>query len=155
MARLDCGVYFEDVALTADAWVTVASLKAPANQMLALKRVKICGEGVAGDAKPLGVRVSRVTADSGTGTAATPRRLNNALTASPQATARTTFTVEPTTAPAGEYLFAGKFHPQGGTVDELVLGEVLVKEGTETAVQVKLPAGQSVINVSGHVNYEE
>ena len=155
MARLDCGVYFEDVALSVNAWKTIASLKAPANQMLALKRAKVCGEGIAGDAAPIGVRLARITADSGTGTAVTPRKLNNALTATPQGAARINFTDAPTVAPAAEHLLAGKFHPQGGQVDELVLGEVLLKEGTEIALQCFVPAGGSAINVSGHLNYEE
>lgn len=156
MAGLKSSIAFEDVATAGSAtWKTIASVKAPTNQMLRLLRVKICGEGIAGDAKPLGVRLARVTAASGTATTGTMVKLNNALSATVQAVGRTNFTVEPSLDGTTPYLYSGKFHPQGGQVDDLAFEDCYLKEATELALQVYTPSGGSAINVSGHIEVEE
>jgi len=155
MAGLNCSANFEDVAGTAGSWKTLLTLKAPTNQMLRIRRVKICGLGTAGDAKPIGVRLTRVSQGTGTGTTKTPQKLNNALTVTVQATQRINFTVEPTEDGTDPYLYAGKFHPQGGLVDDLPFDDLIVKENTEVALEVKIESGQTAITMSGHLIYEE
>lgn len=157
MARLDCCVNFRNLQLAAAAtWKTMASIEAPAEQMIAIKRIKITGNGIAGDAEPIEVRLTRVEASSGTGTATTPQKINNALTATPQATARVAFSSEPTEDGTDPYLYPSKFHPQGGSVDELTFdGEIIVAEGTELALEMQVPTAGTQIYVSGHIIYEE
>lgn len=156
MAGLGAQLPFEDVATAGSAtWKTIGSVKAPTNQMVHVMRLKICGEGIAGDAKPLGIRLTRITASSGTGTTATMPKTNNALSCAVQSVGRVNFTVEPSLDGTAPYLFAGKFHPQGGLVEDLSFSNVWIKEATEAALQVYTPSGGSAVNVSGHLEVEE
>lgn len=155
MAGVNCSLNFEDVAGVAGSWKTVAAICAPTNQMVRIRRVKIAGEGTAGDGKPIGVRLTRITAASGTGTSATPQKLNNALGLTVQTTARVNFTVEPSESGTTPYAYVGKFHPQGGFVDDLPFDDLMLEVATELALQVKIPSAESAINMTGHVIFEE
>lgn len=156
MAGLETSLNFEDVQLAAaGSWKTVVSVKAPTNQMVRVKTIAISGEGTAGDAKPVECRLVRVTADSGTGTASTPIKLNNALTATVQAAGRVNFTAEPTESGTSPYMYPFKFHPQGSFVFEKSFDTLYVKEATELAVECKIASGGTQINVSGHLVLEE
>lgn len=153
MARLEFSAGFTDVATAAAAWKTVLSLRAATNQLVAVKRVKIHGAGIAGDAEPFRMRLARVVAGSGSATAGTCLKLNNAIGATVQSVARINFTVEPTNDGTDPYLYPDKFHPQGGKGDETTFDNLVIAHNTELAVQVYAPAGTTA--VSGHVIAEE
>lgn len=156
MARVNICLGFTDAATVAGAWKTLASLRAPANQIVALKRVRLHGEGIAGDAKPIGVRLCRITPGNGSATTVTPLKLNNALSLTVQTVGRITFTgTEPTDDGTAPYLMPDKFHPQGGKGDEMTFDDFLIANGTELALQVLVPSGQTAIPVSGHMVAEE
>lgn len=156
MAGLETSVNFEDVQLaSAGTWKTIVSVKAPTNQMVRIKSLAVHGEGIAGDAAPVEGRWVRVTADSGTGTATTPIKLNNALTATVQAAARVNFTAEPTESGTNPYIFPFKVHPQGGLVRDHWGDGFFIKEATEIALEMKIPSGGTQFNVTGHVILEE
>ncbi len=143
---------FEDLDTVANAWKTCAALKAPSDQMLLITRGEWFPNGVAGDAKHLKARIVRITADSGTGTGTTPKKLNNALGCTPRAVGRINFTVEPT---VGDVLFPSHVHPQGAFARELRFDGLVVEEGTEVALQVFLASGQTVVQISGGLYHEE
>ncbi len=152
MALLRCVTPFEDIALTQNAWKTLVSIKAPSDQMAELIRVEYYPNGVAGDAQHLKARVVRITADSGTATSITPKKLNNAFGSTPRVTGRHTFTAEPT---VGDILYPTHVHPQGGFSREMAFDGTAVEEGTEIALQVFLNTGQTVVNVTGSIHHHE
>jgi hypothetical protein len=155
MAGLNCSVNFDDVTLAVGSYKTVASVQAPANHMVRVKSLWVCANGVAGDAEHLYVRFCRVTGATGTGTAITPQKLNNALTATPLSTARVNFTVEPTADGTLPYIFPHKIHPQGASAKEASFDECFIKEATELSLQVQVPSGGTAVKCSGHLIIEE
>jgi hypothetical protein len=155
MAGLGESVNFAAVATTVASYKTIASVRAPANQMVQLKGFSAHAAGVAGDAAPLPFRLCRVTAGTGTGTATTPIKTNNGLTCTPQATARVNFSAEPTADGTEPYLYPGLFHPQGGITREVEFNDCWIKEGTELALQVQVPTGGTAVTLTGHLLVEE
>ena len=155
MAGVGLSIGFDEVELVVDAWKTVASVKAPANQMVKLNSIALHADGIAGDAKPLLLRLARVVAGSGSASAATPQKLNNALTVTPQTTARKNFTTEPTADGTDPYIRPGLFHPQGGIIRDDTFSGLYLKEGSELAVQVKVPSGGVAVKVTGGAEVEE
>lgn len=154
MAKLNLCVSWEDVALVAGSWKTVAGIQAGTDQVVSLKRVRLATSGVAGGAKPLEFRLHRITAASGTGTAFTPVTVNESNTTTKRSTCRVNFSAEPTLT-ANKYLFQDKFHPQGGLAHEYSFSDVEIAAAAETVIQVKLPSAETVVNCSGHAVYEE
>ena len=154
MAGLRACVNF-DATTAADAWKGACSIAAPTNQMVKILKVKLTGTGTAGDAVPVEARFTRITKGTGTATAATPQKLNNALTATVQTTAKHTFTIAPTEDGTAPYLYYGGFHPQGGLSDDLTFDEFTVKENTEVLLEVKVPSGGAAGNVRGNIVFEE
>lgn len=155
MAKLQLCLNWEDVTLSVNAWKTVGSVKAGSDQVLSLVRMHLGVDGISGDAKPLEVRLQRVTASSGTGTSATPGRVNETNGTTIRSSCRINFTAEPTAIATGPDLFHNKFHPQGGVINELVLLEAEVAAAQECAVQVKVPTGGNADKCSGHLVYVE
>lgn len=153
MARLEFSAGFTDVATAAAAWKTVLSLRAPANQLVAVKRVKIHGAGIAGDAEPFRMRLARVQAGTGTATTSAGLKLNNAIGATVQTVVKVNFTSEPTDDGTAPYLYPDKFHPQGGKGDETTFDNLTIAHATELALQVYAPAGDTA--VAGHIIAEE
>jgi hypothetical protein len=155
MAGLNLSVNFDDVTLSVDAYKTVASIQAPTNHMVRVKSLWVCANGVAGDAEHLYVRLCRVTGATGTGTAVTPQKLNNGLSCAALSTARVNFTGEPTADGTLPYIYPHKIHPQGASAKEASFDECFIKEGTELALQVKVPSGGTPVECSGHLIIEE
>jgi len=154
MAGLKASVNFFDVELAVASWKTIASIKAPANQPVRILKFVLTGNGVAGDAEPCDVRLTRITADSGTGTATTPIKLNNALGATVQSVARVNFTAEPTESGTAPYLYPQKFHPQSGVMHDVTFDDCFIAHATEICLEAQVPAG-SAIDVTGHIIIEE
>jgi hypothetical protein len=154
MARLFMCLNWEDVTLSVNAWKTVGAIKAGSSQGLVLERVRMATSGVAGDAIPLEVRLQPITADSGTGTNATPSKRKRTNSVSTRATCRVNFSAEPTST-ANSHVGQDKFHPQGGELQDLKFDEVELAGGEEIAIQVKVPGGQTAVACSGHAFWEE
>jgi hypothetical protein len=156
MAGLKCSVNFDDADLPVNSWKTVCALKAPTNQALQVLKANFFPNGVSGDAEHLDFRLTRITAASGTGTATTPIKLDNRLSTTPQATARIDFSAEPTEDGTAPYIYPGRCHPQGALMMEVIFDDAFIKEGTELALQIKVPSGgASTTDARGHIIYEE
>jgi hypothetical protein len=155
MAGVGLSVNFDNVALAVGSFKTVAAVKAPTNQMVRLKSFGFSTDGIAGDAVPLEYRLARITAASGTGTATTPIKLNNAMTVTVQTTARKNFTSEPSDSGTAPYLYPGLIHPQGGLSRDVTFDDIFIDGGTELALQVKVPTGGTAVNATGCLLVEE
>lgn len=155
MAGLNLSISFDDVTLTVGSFKTVLCVKAPTNQMVRVKSIWQAFSGVAGDAAPLDVRLMRTTAASGTGITVVAQKLCTSLSATAQTTARKNFTVEPTADGTDPYLYWHKVHPQGASAKESTFDECFIKEGTELALQIKVPSGGTAVTTSGHMIVEE
>ncbi|MFH0903175.1 MAG: hypothetical protein V2A73_21310 [Pseudomonadota bacterium] len=146
---------FTDVVTVVNTWKTMASIRAPTNQMVHVKRVKVVGAGIAGDAEPLGVRLARVTAGTGTRTVAVAQKLNNALPCAVQSTVCVNFTAAPTDSGTDPWLYPSRFHAQGGQADDVTFDDLWIAENTELALQVRVPSGGTAITATGHIVAEE
>lgn len=155
MARLEFNAGFSNVNGAVGSWKGILSVRAPTNQVVAVKRVKISGHGTSGDAKPIDVRLTRISAGTGTATTITPQKLNNIYTATVQSVAKKDFTVAPTEDGTDPHIYEGNLHPQTGFVDELTFSDLTIKEGTELLLEVKIPSSESQIPFSGHMICEE
>ena len=121
-----------EVALTAATAKSVLQVKAPANQRVLIRVVRLFGKAPAGGTDtPVKVRMTRNAANFGTGTAATPAKNNPADTETIQTTAFANFTAEPTTPTDGGLWF--EIQPQLGVVEIYPIGAPIV-----------IPGGQSV-----------
>lgn len=155
MACLEVSAGFTDVTLSVNAWKSVVSIKAPANQMIRIRSLKFCGNGIAGDAEPCGLRWADVQASTGTATTYTPQKVNRQIGVTVQSVTRHTFTAEPTDNGTAPYIFPDKFHPQGGISNSFEFSNFIIQAGGEMALQLFVPTGGTAIKVSGHVLYEE
>lgn len=131
MAGLLLNVNSGECTLVAATAKTLIQIKAPANQRLKLKGLKILGKQSAGGTDAVvKVRMTRSTANFGTGSAATPGKANPSNGETVQSTAASNFTVEPT-APADAGLW-WEVQPQSGVIEFYPPG-----------LEVEVPGGQS------------
>jgi len=132
MAGVRAYVNSGEVALVASTAKTVLQLKAPTNQRLLIHSIRLLGKQAAGGTDPVvKVRVTRSTANFGTGTGATPAKAVPSDSETLQATAAANFTVEPTT-PTDSGMW-WEVQPEGGVIEFLPPGHEIV-----------VPGGQSV-----------
>jgi hypothetical protein len=131
MAGLICSVNSGEVSLAAATAKTVLQIKAPANQRVLIKALRILGKQDAGGTdKPLKVRATRSTANFGTGSAATPGKRNPSNGETVQTAAAGNFTVEPTTpSDSGQWW---EVQPQSGLEEFFGPGD-----------EIEIPGGQS------------
>lgn len=121
-----------EVALVANTPKTVLAIKAPTNQRLLIRGLKFLGKSAAGGTDvPVKVRLTRSTANFGTGSTATPAKNDPNDGETVQSTAASNFTVEPTSPTDGGLCW--EFSPQGGIMESL-----------PPDVLLKVPGGQSV-----------
>ncbi len=98
MAGIVAHVNSGEVALVAATAKTVLQIKAPANQRVLIKSLRLFGKAAAGGTGvPVKVRATRSTANFGTLSAATPGKNDSSDSETLQATAGANATVEPTT----------------------------------------------------------
>lgn len=132
MAGLLFDVTSGEVTLAANTARTLLQIKAPANQGVLVWGLHILGKQAAGGTDPVvKVRITRSTANFGTGTAAATGKRNPSLGWAIQSTCTAAFSVEPT-APAD----AGRVWevpPQSGLI-----------EFYPPAKEYPIPAGQSL-----------
>jgi hypothetical protein len=132
MAGLLLNVNSAECVLVASTAKTLLQLKAPANQRLKLRGLKILGKQAAGGTDAVvKVRMTRSTANFGTGTAATPGKANPSNGETVQSTAAGNFTVEPTSPTDGGLWW--EVQPQSGVIEFLPPG-----------LEVEVPGGQSI-----------
>jgi hypothetical protein len=121
-----------EVALVAATAKTVLQIKAATNQRVLVKAIRLLGKQAAGGTDtPLKIRLTRSTANFGTGTGATPGKNDPGDAETVQTTAAGNFTVEPTS-PTDSGLW-WEVQPQSGIIEFLPPG-----------MEVKIPGGQSV-----------
>lgn len=140
MAGLNTFVNSGEVAFVAATPKTALQIKAPANQRLKIKGVKILGKQPAGGTDtPVKVRITRSTANFGTGTGATFAKQDPSQTETVQATAASNFTVEPTSPTDGGLWW--EVQPQAGVIEFLPTGlEILIPGGQAVNFEVTSPA---------------
>lgn len=160
MAGVNVCVNFTGVALSVGSWKTVCAVATPAERMLRVKSFAIFTDGTDGAAKPIEYRLVRATSATGTSTAATAFKLNNALGSTPVTVGSVNYTVEPTYGggaidEATPQFYRGLFHPQGGVIREVTFDDAYVEEGTMLALQAKIASAQSGANATGHIVVEE
>ncbi len=149
MSALQAYVNIPTTALSAATPLTVAQLRAAANQ-----RVKVLGygfyfDGTLNSAQPVQIVVQRQTT-AGTATTATPKLVEKELTEVIQTGAGITFTVEPT---AGDVLKTFTVQPQLGYEYLAPLGqEDILQGGGYMGFTITAPA---TVNVRGYVKFEE
>lgn len=132
MAGVLCHVNSGEVALVAATAKTVLQIKAPAQQRLLIKGLRIFGKQSAGGTDPVvKVRMTRSSANFGTGSAATPAKNDPSDAETLQATAASDFTAEPTGPTDGGLMW--ELQPQTGMIEFLPFGQ-----------EIKVPGGQSV-----------
>jgi hypothetical protein len=132
MAGVIAHVNSGEVALAAATAKTVLQIKAPAQQRLQIKSLRMFGKQAAGGTDAVvKVRMTRSTATFGTGTVATPAKNDPSDSETLQATAAANFTVEPTTPTDGGLWW--ELQPQIGIEEFLPLDQ-----------PIKIPGGQSV-----------
>lgn len=121
-----------EVALVAATPKTVLQIKAAANQRVLLKALRITGKAAAGGTDtPVKVRLTRSTANFGTGTAVTPNKNDPTDDETLQTTVAKDFSVEPTTpTDAGVWW---EVQPQSGVIEFLPPG-----------MEIKIPGGQAL-----------
>lgn len=128
MAGLILTVNSGEVALIAATPKTVLQIKAPANHRLKLRNVKLFGKQPAGGVDtPVKVRLTRSTASFGTGSAATPGKIDPAMAETVQSTAAANFTVEPTS--PTDTGVEWEVQPQSGVIEPQIPGQELVIPG--------------------------
>lgn len=151
MAGVLAWVDAPSVALVAATAKTVLQLKAPTNQVLVIRAIKIFGNQAAGGTDaPVVWKVTKSTANFGTGTAVTPIEQTSFGTIL-QATSFKNFTVEPTTPTDSLNGYAP--NPQLGFIDyPPQLLSITVKQATSWQLEATAPA---TATVSVWVLYEE
>lgn len=128
MAGLKLFVNSGEVVFVANTAKTALQIKAPTNQRQLLRQIYIMGKQPAGGTDtPVKVRLTRSTANFGTGTGATPGKLNPSNPETIQSTAANNFTVEPT-APTDTGLWF-EVQPQTGVLVPLPLLDLIEVPG--------------------------
>lgn len=132
MAGIIAHVSSGEVALVAATAKTVLQIKAAANQRALLRSLRITGKQAAGGTDtPLFCRLTRSTANFGTGTPVTPAKNDPTDDETIQTSAARNFSSEPTS--PTDALIAWEIQPQSGIIEFLPPG-----------LEIKIPGGQSL-----------
>lgn len=127
-----------EVALSAATAKSVLRVKAPSSQRVKVKAFGIYFDGTSATAEPVTVQLVRQTTD-GTFTSATPRKIDDSIADSINATAGYNASVEPTD---GDILKEVEVHPQRGYEWHAPLGmEPIIGGGDRLAIKANAPAG--------------
>lgn len=132
MAGVLAHVNSGECTLVASTAKTLLMVKAPANQRVLVKGLKLMGKSSAGGSDAVvKIRLTRSTANFGTGSAATPSKNDPSDSETLQSTCFANFTVEPTSPTDGGLWW--EVQPQTGVIEFLPPG-----------MEIKVPGGQSV-----------
>lgn len=131
MAGLGFNANSGEVTLAAGVAKTVLQVKAPANQRVLIRSLRLMGKQPAGGTDtPAKVRLTRSVANFGTGSGVTLAKTNPTNTETLQSSAFSNFTVEPTAPTDGGEWW--EVQPQSGVI------EYLPRDGP-----IEIPGGQS------------
>lgn len=130
-----------EVALVAATAKTVLQVLAPANQMVAVRSVAMSFDGVAGNAEPVVIEVTRQTT-AGTMSSGTKTKMRPG-----SAAIQTTVTRDASAPPtAGDSIFYENIHPQTGVEFRWAPDEDVVLDGGERlGLRITAPANVNVI----------
>ena len=132
MAALLCAANSGPQTLVASTEQTIIQIKAPTNQRVLVREVRMFGlQAAGGTDKTVKFRMTRSTANFGTSSAVTPVKNNPSNLETIQSTCFATFTVEPTS-PTDSGLW-WEFNPQSGII-----------ELRPDKSPIEIPGGQSV-----------
>jgi hypothetical protein len=132
MAGVIAHVNSGEVALVAATAKSCLQIKAATNQRSLIRALRITGKQPAGGTDtPLKLRMTRSTANFGTGSSATPAKNDPNDGETIQTSAASNFTVEPTSPTDGGIWW--EIQPQAGVIEFLPPG-----------MEIKIPGGQSV-----------
>jgi len=142
-------VVAEDVPLVAATAKTVLELNTPAGVETTITELSVSFDGVTSGAKPVLVELI-FAASAGTGTAATPVRLNRASAQTINTTAKSNDSVEPGTPVVAK---AWRVHPQSGQIIQFPLGrEPMMKQSDVCGIRCTAAAA---VNVTAEFEFEE
>ena len=132
MAGVGFSVNSGECTLVAATAKTLLQVKAATNQRVLIRGLKILGKQAAGGTDPVvKVRMTRSTANFGTGSTATPSKSNPSNGETLQTSCAANFTVEPTSpTDTGQWW---EVQPQSGVIEFLPPG-----------MEIQVPGGQSV-----------
>jgi len=143
------GVFFNatsgEVSFTAATAKTAIQIKAAANQRCVIRGIKIMGKASAGGTdQPAKVRVTRSTANFGTGSSGTSNKNNPSDSETLQTSVFSNFTVEPTTPTDGAIYW--EVQPQLG-IDEFLPPQfpIIVPGGQSVQFEITCPANQTMV----------
>jgi hypothetical protein len=125
MADLRFSAQISEQALSSDTTETLIQLAAPANQRVKILRWGVFFDGTQPRNEPVQIRLLRQTS-SGTADALSLVLLDDSLSETPQTSARSNFTAEPS---SGDVLESYNIHPQQGIFVPYVLGQELIIGG--------------------------
>jgi hypothetical protein len=132
MAGVLANVNSAEVTLAASTAKTVLQVKAASNHRVVIRNLRIMGKQAAGGTDPVvKVRLTRSTANFGTGTGATPQKNNPNDDETIQTTASGNFTVEPTSPTDGGIWW--EVQPQSGVIEFLPPGQEIIVPGGQAA----------------------
>lgn len=152
MAGVRAYVNSGEVSLAASTAKTVLQLKAPAQQRLLIHSIRLLGKQAAGGTDAVvKVRMTRSTANFGTGSAATPAKAVPSDSETLQATAAANFTIEPTTPSDGGLWW--EVQPEGGVIEFLPPGQQIVVPGGQAVNFEMTSAGTPTLLLT--LGYEE
>jgi hypothetical protein len=144
MAGLALMVSSGEVSLTAATAKTVLQIKAPTNQRVRIKTIRVTGEGIVVTDKPIFSRLTRSSANFGTGTSATPGKINTSNGETIQSSCAKNFTVEPTSPSATGYEVNS--HPQNGFMEQFQFDSPLeIAGGNSINVECTAAQAQTVV----------
>lgn len=154
MAGLNLDVTSGEVALVAATAKTVLQVKAPSNQRLLVKGMKIMGKAAAGGTDtPTKVRITRNSSSFGTGTSGTPVKKNPSLSETIQSTSFYNFTIEPTSPTDAGVMY--EVNPQTGLIEYFPFDQPIhVPGGQSLQVELTSPSG-STPTFAVTLSYEE
>ena len=132
MSALVCHVNSGEVTLVASTAKSVLQIKAPANQRVLLKAIKLFGKQPAGGTDtPVKIRLTRSTANFGTFSAATANKNNPSNGETIQTSCGANASAEPTAPTDGGLWW--EVQPQSGVIEFLPPG-----------LEVQIPGGQAI-----------
>lgn len=132
MAGILCFANSGEVALVAATAKSILQIKAPTNQRIIIRSVRLFGKQAAGGTDAVvKIRMTRSTANFGTFTAMTPGKQNPSNGETLQGTYGQNASVEPTT-PTDSFLY-WELQPQSGIIELLPIDQ-----------WIEVPGGQSV-----------
>jgi len=156
MSDLELHIPFEEFPVAPGAWKTAASITPGTNQIVRPKSIRLYGDGISGNAKPIKMRFVRLDPGgaAGTATTITARKSNPDIPIAPRLTAKVLYTDEPDFIANSDGSLTA-FHPQGGHADNFHLDGLLATPDSPLALQFFANSGETAIKISGTIVCEE